>query len=896
MCVLVLPTPTRQLVMRRWRDRCGEGGCLCGTESTCTNENQCVNEKCMCNTQSGCTGETQCYWDDSACLDCMEGEVSKNKKCSCTGNKNSAACNQSVATSCGESGCLCGTDPSCTNENQCVDNKCMCNTTSSCTGTKLCDWDNSRCLTCKDGEVLKNNACSCTGNTNGKKCDSSADTCTESGCMCGTDPICTNKNRCDNGDCKCNETDGCSGSSTCDWDTSQCLDCLEGEVIEDGNCSCALNEDQQPCDHTVADSCGESGCLCGTGPVCANENQCVDNKCMCNTRAGCTGTKLCDWDNSRCLTCKDGEVLKNNACSCTGNTDGKKCDSSADTCTESGCMCGTDPICTNQNRCDNGECSCNEADGCSGTSTCDWDTSQCLDCLEGEVIEDGNCSCALNEDQQPCDHTVADSCGESGCLCGTGSGCTNDNQCVNEKCICNTQSGCVGDTQCYWDDSACLDCMEGEVSKNKKCSCPGNENSAACNQSVATSCGESGCLCGTDPSCTNENQCVDNKCMCNTTSSCTGTKLCDWNNSRCLTCKDGEVLKNNACSCAGNTDGKQCDSSADTCTKSGCMCGTDPICTNKNRCDNGECMCNEADACTGASTCDWDTSQCLDCLEGEVMEDGNCLCTTNDDDQPCDHTVADSCGESGCLCGIGPVCANENQCVDNKCTCNTRSSCADTKLCDWDNSRCLTCKDGEVLKNNACSCTGNTNGKKCDSSADTCTESGCMCGTGPICTNQNRCDNGECSCNEADGCSGTSTCDWDTSQCLDCLEGEVGKDGNCSCALNDDEQPCDHLLADSCTNQGCMCGSETACGEGFQCTNGQCVCINDSACGNYNRCINGKCKCHTLAEGCTYQPNCHTFSHWYYPCTNMRYFSTPRHPYKLDIGCYPNRTVLCRHN
>ena len=386
----------------------------------------------MCVTQPRVVQGPKCGdWDDSTCRSCLSGETITDHVCDCQYNPLGGGCDPDTADWCTTSGCLCGDYNSCTNGNHCVGGECVCGNTSACTGTNLCDWDKNRCLSCAEGEKVVDDACSCSSNTGQEACDQTvADTCGPKGCQCGSGPSCINGNQCEGGSCVCKNSAGCSDTSLCDWSNSKCVSCVEGEELKDHKCSCPNNAESQACEPLLSNACTDEGCRCGDGALCSNNNQCVDGDCMCNDRDACTNLKLCDWENSKCLSCLENEEVVNHKCSCSYNKNEVGCSATAaDSCTEEGCVCGDEPECENQNRCGAEGCSCNEGKACTDDNLCDWENSTCVSCINGEDLVDGACSCAGNVDKNACSTAVADSCTSDGCECGSGDACVKGHSC-----------------------------------------------------------------------------------------------------------------------------------------------------------------------------------------------------------------------------------------------------------------------------------------------------------------------------------------------------------------------------------------------------------------------------------------------------------------------------------
>ena len=214
------------------------------------------------------------------------------------------------------------------------------------------------------------------------------------------------------------------------------------------------------------------------------------------------------------------------------------------------CLCGSKP-CSDMNFCAEGDCNSCKSGFCSiGSDHCNLikiggvNRVRCL-CGNEEKCDDGykcqNGKCVCNSDDV-CDDNFT--CEDGECVCSNSLACTNENSCIDGKCVCGSEIGCSGNDLCSeFDGGTCVECLPGEgVSTQALCQCATNFNENGCDQQMADSCGDDGCMCASYDACTNNNQCVDGACMCGSESGCSGNDLCYWDDGVCLSCLEGEVV------------------------------------------------------------------------------------------------------------------------------------------------------------------------------------------------------------------------------------------------------------------------------------------------------------------------------------------------------------------
>lgn len=281
------------------------------------------------------------------------------------------------------------------------------------------------------------------------------------------------------------------------------------------------------------------------------------------------------------------------------------------------------------------------------------------------------------------------------------------------------------------------------------------------------------------PSCAVGLSCVNDTCTC-TNTSCTGCCL----NNQCQPGRDPARCGSGGSACQPCPAGETCGTGACSgCNASTCSSGC---------CSGAECKPRALTACTSPGA----------------------ACVT------CDAQRADTCAASGtCQCGAGAQCMAGQRCVSGACVCDS-TSCS---------TGC--CKANQCFEPALVSC--GTNAAACvscdNTRADSCSNGRCMCGSSYACSPGQRCKGGVCLCDStscSEGCCTNNLCSGPSFNFC-------GVNGSI-CAL------CDYVLADTCANGQCRCGSSPPCAIGQRCFEGTCVC--DSISCQYGCCQSNQCQ------------------------------------------------------
>lgn len=577
---------------------CSGGGCVGGTELSCSDDNPCTDDLCV--REEGCTyeqNEKGCD-DSNACTGadtCREGE--------CEGTTDPSFCeddNECTLNGCDQvSGCSffiheggCDDGNLCTEEDECADGNCqggtdfVCEdgnvcTESECDPVSGCFFEN-KVAECDDGDSctltdlcaeglcigLEPNTCS-----DGDFCTS--DSCEEEGCThenisCDDDNLCTTET--------CTSEEGCVyGSVNCD-DGDVCT--TNTCVVEQG-CQATpgsgLCDDGEPC--TVMDTCENGACISGPLTDCDDGNPCTLN--TCDAEDGCSVQKISGIACIDSNACTADEECVEGACgggvflSC---DDGNSC--TDDSCApQTGCLfipntheCDDGLLCTVSTECAEGECTGGLLRKCDDGNECTLDS--CLTGL-GCVVE------ALSD--VPCDDGVscssADTCQQGICV-GEACPCTEDSECESAD-LCAPVGSCVGG-QCQIeagvDCSTLLPCMESVCDPfTGECSEIAIEDGSECEDEL---------ICTTDEVC-EAGTCVSKAVLCEDGNSCT--------TGVCLEVLGGcEFTLNNGEACEGSE---------------GCLV--------EGICEQGECR-RESDGCVNGCEEPIPLS-CGDILRGQVL-------------------------------------------------------------------------------------------------------------------------------------------------------------------------------------------------------------------------------------------------------------------------------------
>ena len=496
-----------------------------------------------------------------------------------------------------------------------------------------------------------------------------------------------------------------------------------------------------------------------------------------------------------------------------------------------------------------------------------------------------------------CDGT---SCGDDGC--GGSCDCAGNHECVDTL-------GDGSNLLClYTCDFTCAEltaCGEYFVYDGISCDCGGCDDGDVCTDD----------LCEMDEEGSGSCQFVPNAAGCDDGNPCTGPDLCgqglcvgplmsleDLDGEECL-CKedidcdpldDGNACNGSLqCVKADVDESGVCQIAPESIPGEGAPCGAPDggnvcqagLCVCLADCDGKECG---PDGCQGScGDCDW-TQDCADgaCVIkncdflcngiqcGAVGPNGECICGTCDDEDPC---TVDSCDEEAAWCvfdteaGLGLACDDQVACTqgdsctpegckgeqkvcDDKVEC-TSDSCHPTKGCQHV-AMTILCVDQTSCTMDSCDlelgCLNLPNDSKCDD-GNPCTfgycdpENSCTYGAVPEgfpCGQPlgwGKCSvNGACQCApvcQENGC-GNDGCGGNCGDCgewgYDCVKGEcipdcelwceipecgpAGQDGECYCGDCDDCNPCTTDICEPDATCGHLYNYEEGCDDGSACT------------------------------------------------------------------------------
>ena len=358
----------------------GEGGAGC--DGGCAAGQRCVAGQCACDSTSCTTG-------------CCEGTTCVALGATTCGAKGAAckACDPNLADTCNASGtCVCGAgSAACQTGQQCVQGQCQC-TTASCPSGCCQGAPPSQCVTpSKAACGVQGSSCTACDANLSDGCDAQTGKCT-----CGTNGQCAAGEQCQGGACTCSGTT-CTGC------------CQNGSCVGSSLATCGTGGAAcVTCSTTLADTCGASGCQCGTGPQCAQGQHCSAGQCACDPTSCTTGC------------CNGTTCTSPNLAECGANGVGcSPCNATiADRCTAAGtCSCGGGQACVTGQQCVGGACTCNATScpsGCCSGGTCSSPSPTTCGTQGGAC---SNCqSVVLNASGATC--TSAGACDYSNCSAG----------------------------------------------------------------------------------------------------------------------------------------------------------------------------------------------------------------------------------------------------------------------------------------------------------------------------------------------------------------------------------------------------------------------------------------------------------------------------------------------
>ena len=865
-------------------DKCQGGACLAGAPwdpASCDDGNPCTTKGC--DPKFGCTHT----FNSGPCDDgnpCTKNDLCMNG--SCTAGENTCSCVTDADCAAADDGNACNGVLSC--DKASADWKCKINPAS----VVVCDPSSDNVCaknTCDPGT----GKCGLVAQAEGKPCDADGSVCTvgdacQGGtCVAGPGMTCDDGNGC--------TTDVCDPSQGCKFvaNMAPCSDgngCTIGDVCQANACvpgPLAICDDNNPC---TTDSCdAQSGtCVsvnnaagCDDGNGCTQNDTCAGGKCDgpavdCDDKNLCT-TDSCDPKAScvhqpNTVACDDGNACTTfDACgggTCKGQAadvavlcdDGNPC--TADTCSaQLGCLHAFNAAtCDDGNPCTTGDvCAAGACQG--GTNTCG-----CLTDADCATQEDGNlCNGKLFCDRSalpflckvnPKTVVLCDTYGDTACL---------QNQCdpllgtcayvaIHEDKPCDAdQSVCTQGDACksgLCEPGPALPCSDGNACTTDTCDavtgCVYTANGQACDDgnpcTLWDTCKNLACVPGGAVQCDDANPCTSDACD-KTSGACVHT-----NNQ--VACSDA-----NACT------------SDDVCEDGKCT-GTTVVCDDKNLCTTDSCdpgsgcvnsvnnlACDDGNACTQDDTCVAGSCNGAE-VSAQVLCDDQNPCTTDscDPKDGCGHTNNSLVCDDGNPCTVGDVClAGACQSGTNTCSCDSDADCAgeeDGNLCNGtlfcnksavpfkcvvnpktvvtcDAAQDTTCgRNVCAPASGKCLFTAQVDGKPCDADAS-------------VCTVGDACKAGTCAPGAALDCDDGNTCSDDAC------------DGKSGCVHVANHSPCSDgnacTLGDTCVQNGCVAGVQTACNDHNPCTNDVCdastgACIfasNTLPCDDGNACSQG---------------------------------------------------------
>lgn len=421
-----------------------------------------------------------------------ECEPSTNRPCSGTGAESMCLSPASGSPTCVE--CVDSTDCP-TGKSECVANKCVqCNAQdyAGCGGDKpICDETTNTCKACTmtPNDCLGTLKCTASG-----ACGGCANSATD--CATPTTPICD------------------SGKTTC----RACKDNAEC-VSERGKPYCVEQGRCADCDPTT-----EEGCSDPAKPDCrfeSNELKCLpctaDDQCK-----GHTATPVCNTATGRCVGCTSDN-------DCTGNAKKPLCaDNACVACDDAAVTGDADTRCHDKPE---GKVACVRAGTQKGEcGACDPTDS--IPCASDELCceTNGIAACVAATESQctgcgvPCNPTLANTCSNRGCRCGSGAACSgtgSEKVCVGSPGTC---AECAGNADCtnaatpLCVGNHCVACNGSsgcDVASTKpicaSTSCRGCNSDAECSAlsgGPGPLCGGNG-ACGPDDACSMDGDCTD---------------------------------------------------------------------------------------------------------------------------------------------------------------------------------------------------------------------------------------------------------------------------------------------------------------------------------------------------------------------------------------------------
>lgn len=547
----------------------------------------------------------------------------------------------------------------------------------------------------------------------------------------------------------------CSNNcKTCATSPDDCLSCWGNMALNSGTCTCLSNQyfqlNSSSCENCNSNclTCSGSASNCssctssfslkmnnGVG-TCCQSNQIVDASNICqNCDAIC---QTCETSPKYCLSCYNNMILnQQNVCSCSQS---QYYDISTNSCLDCDKSCiscaGTSANCTSCNnnyilllRNSQGRCCLSEqfidsnqiCQNCDpNCKTCEMISTHCMSCYSNLVLQNGICSCFLNQyfdsgSCMDCDSrcntcsgsaTNCSSCPDSlqlfvntstnqGMCCLSNQYIDSNNQCQNCSRNCKT---------CMINPENCLSCYGNQVVHAGTCPCLTNEywdsnglvcrscdhNCLTCSNTAAncSSCDSNIALMikNSIGTCCLLTQYVDTNQICRECNS--NCKTCETASTNCLSCNGNLHLQDGACTCLNNQyyDAGSC---LDCSSQCGTCLGSASNCTSCSFSSNVLAVRNNVGTC---------------CLSNQYADARNAC-------HKCDHRCKECTGPSNSDCiscevgylNISDVC--ENSCLPHQYYDMSKGACIDCNdsclTCSGE-TECLSCKGALLLKDGQC--------------------------------------------------------------------------------------------------------------------------------------------------------------------------------------------------
>ena len=492
--------------------------------------------------------------------------------------------------------------------------------------------------------------------------------------------------RCLQGNCTRATQDSECPSKLCDPETRTCSDCdgegscglswigeprvcdngvcVEGECIEDANCSSQKCEANRCTDCYALDDCGPD--TNGAPRICNLSNgRCISGNCLSSSDCGVlAGTTAGEWcDAGQCTSCASSVDCRSH-----GYSPMTICDEATNLCAS---FCNQDSECTS-NWCNGGRCKPCQNDSECGTGRVCANSI----CREGNCTETSDCASHLCVDYH------CSSC-YSHADCGPGRVCNTSTQ----QCIVGD---CLSSVHCGLPDVA-PGTLVGQVCRDQICSpCVDDGECLAYGYPLGTICEAGRCVrgCASDTDCLSTNNCQAGRCKgCAFDSECDPDQVCDEGVGVCV---DGDCA--NDVDCANNQVG-QCSNSVCTLVSGrslcvaqhlplGTPCEDGSLCTLNDTCANGLCGPGNP-ACDDNKPCTLDTCTVGSCthqqIEGWCYINGECFShgDVNSAVNECEECVATGTSANPnewSIDNTNPCTTHDGECSSSQCVSGT---------CEW---------------------------------------------------------------------------------------------------------------------------------------------------------------------------------------------------------------------